>query len=118
MRPGRKHVIDGPSRMAANNTQMLVAAALAGVGVAYGPTFVFGEQISPGRLVELLPDYRASELAIHAVYPSTRHVPVKVRNLIDHLVAAFGNEPPWDRTMNRKKTTRRRANGEPQRRSA
>jgi DNA-binding transcriptional LysR family regulator len=36
----RAHVIDGPCRMAANNTQMLLAAALAGAGIAYGPTFV------------------------------------------------------------------------------
>lgn len=93
----RAHVIDGPCRMAANNTQMLLAAALAGAGVVYGPTFVFGEQIARGKLVALLPDYHTSELTIQAVYPSARHVPVKVRRFLDYLVAAFGDEPPWDR---------------------
>ncbi|WP_244831200.1 LysR family transcriptional regulator [Caballeronia sp. TF1N1] len=95
---GRAHVIDGPCRMAANNTQMLLAAALAGAGIAYGPTFVFGEHIARGNLVALLPDYRTPELAIQAVYPSARHMPLKVRLLLDSLVAAFGDEPPWDRT--------------------
>lgn len=93
---GRAHVIDGAVSMTANNVQMLLAAALAGAGVAYGPTFVFGEYIARGDLVELLPSYRAMDLTIHAVYPSARHVPLKVRLFIDHLVAAFGNKPPWD----------------------
>jgi DNA-binding transcriptional LysR family regulator len=91
------HVIGGPCRMAANNTQMLLAAALAGAGIAYGPTFVFGEQIALGKLVALLPQYHTSELTIQAVYPSARHLSLKVRHFIDYLAAAFGDEPPWDR---------------------
>lgn len=101
----RAHVIGGPCRMAANNTQMLLAAALAGAGIVYGPTFVFGEHIAHGKLVALLPDYHASELTIQAVYPSARHMPLKVRHLLDYLVAAFGDEPPWDHI--RAKATRR-----------
>jgi DNA-binding transcriptional LysR family regulator len=93
----RAHVISGPCRMASNNTQMLLAAALAGAGVAYGPTFVFGEQIAQGNLVALLPEYHAAELAIQAVFPSTRYLPVKVRHFVDCLVDAFGDQPPWDR---------------------
>jgi len=93
----RPHVIDGPCRMAANNTQMLLAAALAGAGIAYGPTFVFGEHLARGELVELLPAYRAAELAIQAVYPSARRIPLKVRRFVDYLAGTFGDEPPWDR---------------------
>jgi DNA-binding transcriptional LysR family regulator len=93
----RAHVISGPCRMAANNTQMLLAAALAGAGIVYGPTFVFGEHIARGTLVALLPEYHTSDLTIQAVYPSARHMPLKVRHLLDTLAAAFGDEPPWDR---------------------
>ena len=93
----RANVIDGTCRITANNMQMLLGAALAGAGVAYGPTFVFGEYLARGELVALLPAYRASELTIQAVYPSTRHVPLKVRQFIDHLVDTFGDQPPWDR---------------------
>ncbi|QGZ65250.1 LysR family transcriptional regulator [Paraburkholderia acidisoli] len=95
----RVHVIDGPCRLAANNTQMLLAAALAGAGIVYGPTFVFGEAIARGELVELLPGYRATDLTIQAVYPSARHLPLKVRQFLDFLAAAFGDDPPWDRAM-------------------
>jgi DNA-binding transcriptional LysR family regulator len=93
---GRSHVIDGPVRIAANNTQMLLAAALAGAGIAYGPTFVFGERIAAGELIALLPDHRTADLAIHALYPTTRNISLKARRFIDHLVASFGDEPPWD----------------------
>ncbi|CAB3666715.1 LysR family transcriptional regulator [Trinickia soli] len=93
----RAHIIDGPCRIAANNTQMLLAAALAGAGIAYGPTFVFGEHLRRGGLVSLLPAYRATELAIQAVYPSARRIPLKVRRFVDYLTEAFGDEPPWDR---------------------
>jgi DNA-binding transcriptional LysR family regulator len=97
----RRHVIDGPLRMRANNMQMLTAAALAGMGIAYGPTFVFGEHIEAGRLVALLPGFRAPELSIHAVYPSARYVPSRVRLFIDYLVDAFGDDPAWDKFIAR-----------------
>jgi DNA-binding transcriptional LysR family regulator len=93
---GREHVIDGPYRMQANNMQMLLSATLAGVGVAYGPTFVFGPHIRAKELVELLPGYRAPELTVHAVYPTARYVPSKVRRFIDYLAEAFGDKPSWD----------------------
>ncbi|KIU48966.1 MULTISPECIES: LysR family transcriptional regulator [Bradyrhizobium] len=93
---GRTHVIDGPVRLAANSMQMLLAAALAGAGVAYGPSFVFGESIARGDLAVLMPDHQTSELAIHAVYPTKRHVSLKLRRFIEHLNSSFGDMPPWD----------------------
>lgn len=95
------HVIEGPCRLAANNMQMLLAAALAGAGIAYGPTFVFGEHLRRGELVALLPGYRAADLVIQAVYPSARRIPLKVRRFVDYLTDAFGDEPPWDRSTPR-----------------
>lgn len=94
---GQVRHIDGPHRLSSNNMQMLEDAALAGLGVAYGPTFVFGPHIASGRLLRLLPDWKTADLSIQAVYPSTRYVPDKVRRFIDSAIAAFGELPPWDR---------------------
>jgi DNA-binding transcriptional LysR family regulator len=96
---GQTHLIDGPARLAANDMQMLLAAALSGSGVAYGPTFVFGESIAAGDLVTLLPEHKTSDFAIHALYPSARNISLKTRRFIDHLVQSFGGEPPWDRAL-------------------
>jgi DNA-binding transcriptional LysR family regulator len=98
---GRAHVIDGPCGMTANNTQMLLAAAIAGAGIAYGPSFVFGAHIARGELVELLPHHRAVELTIQAVYPSARRIPLKVRDFVDGLAREFGDSPPWECSRHR-----------------
>jgi DNA-binding transcriptional LysR family regulator len=93
---GNPHLVDGTLRLVANNMQMLLAAALEGAGVAYGPTFVFGESIARGALRMLMPDHKTSDLAIHAVYPTKRHVSLNLRRFIEHLSANFGDVPPWD----------------------
>ncbi|SAK56948.1 LysR family transcriptional regulator [Caballeronia fortuita] len=94
----RQHVIDGPCRMAANNVQMLLASAVAGAGIAFGPSFVFGPDLQRGELIELLPHLRADDLTIQAVYPSARRIALKVRRFVDYLDQAFGDDPPWDRS--------------------
>ncbi|WP_224371847.1 LysR family transcriptional regulator [Hyalangium versicolor] len=91
---GNSTVIDGPVRMTANNMQLLLAAVLRGSGIAYGPSFVFDAHIASGDLVALLPDHRTSDLAIHAIYPTHRHVSLKLRSFVDHLAASLGSTTP------------------------
>lgn len=86
---GKAHVVDGPVRMTANNMQVLLAAAVRGNGIAYGPSFIFDAHVATGDLVILLPDHRTQDLAIHAVHPTNRHVPRKLRAFVDHLAASL-----------------------------
>jgi len=74
-----------------NNGDTCRAGALAGHCVVLQPTFLVGEDLRAGRLVELLPDYEAATLGIYALYPSRRHVVPRVRLLVDYLVEAFAN---------------------------
>ena len=53
------------------------------------PSFLIGEHLRSGALVEVLPQYRSMELGVNAVYASRKHTPPKVRVLIDFLVDAF-----------------------------
>lgn len=69
-----------------NNGDTCRGAAVAGQGIVLQPDFVVGDDIAAGRLVELLPEYRAGELGVYAVYPSRRHMPPKIRALIEFLV--------------------------------
>ncbi|MFK3798915.1 MULTISPECIES: LysR family transcriptional regulator [unclassified Pseudomonas] len=93
---GRPFRVDGPIRAQANNMQMLLSMTLAGLGIAYGPTFVFGQALREGNLVALLPDFCLTELAIHAVYPTARYVPSKLRCFIDHVASALAGTLPWE----------------------
>ena len=78
---GNTHLIDGPLRLFANSMQMLLAAALGGAGLAYGPSFVFGASVVSGNLDILMSDHKTSELAIHAVYPTNSHVSLNFADL-------------------------------------
>lgn len=88
---GTRHTIDGPVRMRVNNMKMLLAAALSGTGVTYGPSFVFDEHIAEGKLVALLPGFGTTQLAIHAVYPTNRYVTLKLRSFVDHLISELSS---------------------------
>jgi DNA-binding transcriptional LysR family regulator len=93
---GRIHRIDGAVKLTSNNMQLLLSAAVAGVGIAYGPSFVFGEAIASQILEVVMADHKTTDLTIHAVFPTKRHVSLKLRSFIDHLAASFGDRPPWD----------------------
>ena len=72
------------------------AAALVHQGVILQPAFLVGPDLAAGTLVELMPQYRAGELGIYAVYPTRQHLSAKVRRLIDFLVAQLaGCGPDW-----------------------
>ena len=77
-----------------NNGDTCRAVALAHEGIILQPSFLVGQDLAQGTLVELCPGYRALEMGIHAVYSSRKHVAPKVRLLIDFLVEHFA-EPRW-----------------------
>jgi DNA-binding transcriptional LysR family regulator len=64
-----------------------------GLGVAVIPAFAFTSEIASGRVKVLLKDLEPMSLPTHAVYPSRRFVPLKVRAMIDHLAHEFSIDP-------------------------
>ncbi len=76
-------------RMRTNSGDTCRAAALGHQGIIVQPTFLVGEDLRSGALVELMPQYRSIELGIYALYPTRKHVLPKVRLLVDHLVAGL-----------------------------
>ncbi len=73
------------SRLLANNGDVCRQFALAHLGLVRQPGFIVGEDIAAGRLVEVLPQWSAGEVAIYALYPSRKHLPLKVRTMVDFL---------------------------------
>lgn len=80
--------------MHTNNGDTCRFAALDHQGIIFQPDFLVGNDLGSGALVELMPEYRAASIGVHAVYPSRKHLPLKVRRLIDFLVEAF-QDPSW-----------------------
>jgi DNA-binding transcriptional LysR family regulator len=84
----------------ANNGDALRAAAIAGQGLAYLPTFIVADDLRAGTLVALTMDQPTVEFGgIYAVFLPDRHPAAKVRAFIDFIATRFAPEPPWDRDV-------------------
>ncbi|MDO5529857.1 MAG: LysR family transcriptional regulator [Paracoccus sp. (in: a-proteobacteria)] len=80
-----------------NNGEASRDMAIAGLGLAMLPGFIVQPAIDAGLLEPVLPDLPRTKLPISLVWPQVQPMPVKLRALIDFLVAAFGGGPPWQR---------------------
>jgi DNA-binding transcriptional LysR family regulator len=77
----------------ANSGDTCRAIALAHQGIILQPTFLVGEDLARGDLVELFPAYRSLALDVCAVYGSRKHLAPKVRLLIDFLAERLASAP-------------------------
>lgn len=83
------------SAMQVNNGDLMREAAIAGLGLAVIPDFIVWQAVADGRLQVVPMDGSLPEVGIYAVFPQTRHLPAKVRALVDHLAETFGDPPYW-----------------------
>lgn len=65
----------------------LVRAAAAGLGLVQAPDYMARGAIEAGELEEVLTSFAPKPLPISIVFPSNRHVPLRLRLLVDALVA-------------------------------
>ncbi|HZV53463.1 MAG TPA: LysR family transcriptional regulator [Rhodocyclaceae bacterium] len=84
-------------RLQANNGDVLLEAAVMGLGITCQPTFIAAAALAAGSVQEILRDYPVPELGIYAMLPGNRHVPHRVRVLVEFLAIRLGPEPPWNR---------------------
>lgn len=93
-------VVKVQGRLRTNSSEVVREAVLAGAGIALRSTWDVGPELKSGQLVPVLPGIGGSRrVAIHAVYPSRRHLEQKVRAFVDFLSGLYGDPPPWDRGL-------------------
>lgn len=92
----RVYPVSGTLR--APNGAALVAAASAGLGLVYQPTFLVAEALRAGSLVALDLGAPCPTLPIHALMPPGRR-PAKTRAFVDFLAQRFAGEPAWERDL-------------------
>lgn len=76
-------------RLSVNDFDILLHAARAGAGIAWVPDFLVAEDLSARRLKAVLPAWCSAEAAVHAVYPSARHLSPKVVAFVEALRSGF-----------------------------
>lgn len=81
--------------LSANDSVVLLQAAVAGAGIALQPAFSALPLIASGALVALLPQYQPQQMGIHALYTSRQHLPATLRTMLDFLVQWFDADGAW-----------------------
>jgi DNA-binding transcriptional LysR family regulator len=86
--PGSPESVAVRGPFAANNSEALREAALAGLGIALLPDFSAQAALRSRKLVAVLPHWQAAHAFGHRIYairPPGAHVPRAVRLLVEHL---------------------------------
>lgn len=86
--------------MRANGSEILLQAALNGVGLVLLATWLVAEHITKGNLVPVLDNWATTigndEGTISAVFPANRRGSKKVASFLAHLSEHFGTPAYWD----------------------
>lgn len=81
--------VSGP--LFARNTEALIDAAVAGLGIIHLPDWNFGAEIRDGRLVTILDAFDAVPMTtpVYAVYPAALYQPPKLKAFVTFLRSTF-----------------------------
>ena len=91
---GEKRQVRTAGWLTVNDGQSLLNAAIAGLGIAYLPSFLYAEAMDEGLVQEAIPELPGETQGIFAVYPPGRFTQPKVRAFIDFLVQSFNEKGP------------------------
>lgn len=70
------------SAFRSNNSDAMMQALEAGLGIGGLQTLIGADALASGRLVRVLPDWRLPDRYLYAVFPDARFIPDKVRKLV------------------------------------
>jgi len=88
---GKTFLVHPRGRFKADNGAALLAAALAGLGIAALPDFLIDPYVTSGALTPVLTEYPPPEAGMFVVRPPGAFPPRKVRMLIEIFVEHFGH---------------------------
>ena len=71
-------------RLASRDLQVLLEAALDGIGIALLPEIYAHEALATGRLVHILPAWRAPDSIVHMVFTSRRGMAPATRAFVEY----------------------------------
>lgn len=82
--------VDVQPRIWINSAPGVLAAAVAGLGVALGTRVMAGEELRNGRVKQLLNTYSLDPAEVYAVFPAGPRPSAKVRAIVGHLETTLG----------------------------
>jgi len=82
---GRLVTVTPPSRLRCDSAEVLLEAAIGGMGLARLPAWLAADALAAGTLVRVFDEPRPFGFALHVVRPQVRYMPLKTRVAIDWL---------------------------------
>jgi DNA-binding transcriptional LysR family regulator len=82
---GADSAVELPQTMVCNTTEVIVDVARAGLGIACLPDFMTAKAIKSGELVQVLADYTVHTGVFSLLWPSSKHLSLKLRAFIDFM---------------------------------
>lgn len=83
--PGEIKYVAMPGALTVNNSDAYMGACLAGLGIIQVPQAGALAALDSGRLIELMPRYRAAPMPVSLVYANRRHQPRRVQVFMNWL---------------------------------
>ncbi|THB83339.1 LysR family transcriptional regulator [Pantoea allii] len=77
------------SAFRSNNSDALMQALEAGLGIGGLQTLIGADALASGQLMRVLPDWRLPDRYLYAVFPDARFIPDKVRKLVARVSEAL-----------------------------
>ena len=77
------------ARLVATSVEGVLAAAVAGLGIAATSLFACRPELARGELMRVLGEHRLSPIDVHAVFPAGRRPPAKARAFVEYLAQAI-----------------------------
>jgi DNA-binding transcriptional LysR family regulator len=91
---GEMHRVPIRPRMMTDSLYALRSAAVLGVGAAASSAWMLTDEIAAGRLVHLVPQWRAVPAPVYLAYPYARFYPAKLRLFVEAMRTAFPSAQP------------------------
>ena len=84
---GRSVRVPMRSQVSVNNAEAYIACCLAGLGMIQIPAYDVQDDLASGRLVEVLPAWRAASMPISVLYPHRQHRSRRVQAFVEWAAA-------------------------------
>ncbi|RYF12214.1 MAG: hypothetical protein EOO77_17820, partial [Oxalobacteraceae bacterium] len=81
--------VDVSAKLSINSAPGVLAAAVAGIGIALATRIMAGDELLNGQLTQLLEAWQLAPAEVHAIFPAGPKLSAKVRAIVDHLGEAL-----------------------------
>lgn len=90
MKDGKRRTVRPTGPLTADNSEVVLMAAIAGAGITFTPDWLAGPALRTGKLVEVLPGWGGrAEGGVYAILPPGRLIPMKTRLFVDQIATSI-----------------------------